>query len=72
MTHRYDPFLLARKEALRDLEEDLTVEQHEVAMQAIDVFLDKIDYILQTEDKIVRNHETGQLTVFTDEYDSNS
>lgn len=72
MEHRYDPFLHARREALADLEEDLSVEEYEIAEKAIDVLLDKIDYIMEHATKVARNHETGQLTVLVDDNDSNN
>ena len=71
MEHRYDPFLHARREALADLAEDLSVDEYEIAEKAIDVLLDKIDYIMEHATKVARNHETGQLTVLVDDCSSN-
>ena len=68
----YDPILRARRDALKDLEEDLDDKDYEVAIRAIDKFFDYIDAEMQHADKMVRNQETGALTVITSNHDSNS
>ena len=70
MEHKYDPFLHARREALADLAEDLSIDEYDVAEKAIDVLLDKIDYIMEHATKVARNAETGALTVLVDDNDS--
>lgn len=72
MEHAYDPLLRARKESLADLIEDLTDKEYIIAEKAIDLFFDKIEYLLEHTKKMTRNAETGRLTVIVDEYDSNS
>lgn len=67
---KYDPFLHARRDALDDLSEDLNEAEYIIAEKAIDVLLDKIDYILSKAEKVARNQETGALTVYLDEHDS--
>lgn len=72
MKHKYDPFLHARRDALLDLQEELSPEEYDIAEKAIDVLLDKIDYIMEHAENVMRNQETGALTVVVDEYNSNS
>ena len=71
MEHKYDPFLHARRDALADLVEDLSADEYDIAEKAIDVLLDKIDYIMEHAEKVMRNHETGALTVLVDDCGSN-
>lgn len=63
----YDPLLKARKETLLDLSEDLSDEEYVIAEKAVDVFLDKLDYELEHAEKMVRDHETGQIRIIIKE-----
>lgn len=72
MEHKYDPFLRARREALEDLEEDLSVEEYDIAERAVDKMLDKLEDIMGHAEKVMRNHETGALTVLVDDNDSSN
>lgn len=69
---KYDPFLHARKEALADLVVDLSPEDYDIAEKGIDTLLDKIDAIMERAENMVRNQETGVLTVWVDDNDSNA
>ena len=63
----YDPILRARRDALADLQEDLTPNEYDLAERAIDKFYDYIDVELQKADRMIRNQESGALTVLESE-----
>ena len=59
----YDPLLRARREALADLAEDLSIDEYDIAEKAIDIYLDKIEYEMEHAKNIMVNGETGRFTI---------
>lgn len=68
----YDPILRARKKALDQIREELSDTVFDTSERAIDIFFDCIEIEMQNADKVVRNEETGALTVITDTNDSSN
>lgn len=73
----YDPLLRARQKALSDIEEDLSVEEFEVAERAIDLYIDKVEYELEHA-RDVKIESTGHMVITSNneagklEYDSSN
>ena len=59
----YDPLLKARRNALDELQEELTTYEYEVAEKAVDMYLDKIEDEMGHAKNIMVNRETGMFTI---------
>lgn len=59
----YDPLLKARRNALDDLQEELSPDDYNVAEKAVDMYLDKIEEEMGHAKNIMVNQETGMFTI---------
>ena len=70
-TNAYDPILRARKLALEELDEELSVDDYEVAMAGIDKMLDMIEYVMANHaGEVTWNDETGTIKILGDKNSS--
>jgi hypothetical protein len=67
----YDPLLKARARAIERIQEELNIDDVDIAIKGVDMYMDAMEELLSHESKIVRNHETGQLKVLYDGEESN-